>query len=324
MIVADLINDMLFPVMIDNRCRAPSHPEGGGVYRTKNPSMACTKLCVFSLTTFVLCLLVGCGAAKTSGAQRRQKAKEFHLRAQERTGLLVPMYVYPADIHKNHAYNRLLDLKRSYETVPLWVILNPASGPGKQVDDNYIKAIDRLVGAGCVVLGYVTTSYGKRPAADVQGDINRWLTMYPRIQGIFFDEMIYEDSDAGARYQAALNQFAHDAGCWPTVANPGADTPGRYFAAGAADVIVIHEGGSWPKEERLKGDYFGGYADYPPSTRAILIYSQPNIDRDALDMMRKYARWIYVTEAEYRQGDPKASNPWDRLSKHVDLIFSQL
>jgi spherulation-specific family 4 protein len=286
--------------------------------------MTCTKFCLLSLIAFVPCLFLGCGVAKPSGAQRRQKAKEFHLRAQERTGLLVPMYVYPADIHKNHAYNRLIDLKRRYETVPVWVIVNPASGPGEQVDDNYTKTIDRLLGAGCVVLGYVPTSYAKRPTAEVQGDINRWLTMYPRSQGIFFDEMIYEDSDAGVRYQAALNQYAHDAGCWPTVANPGADTPGRYFAAGAADVIVIHEGGSWPKEERLKGDYFGGYADYPPFTRAILIHSQPNINRDALGMMRKYARWIYVTEAEFRQDDPKASNPWDRLSKHVDLIFSQL
>lgn len=272
----------------------------------------------------VLFLLLALGAGKPPRAERRQKAQEFHLRAQERTGLLVPMYVYPAGIHKNRAYNRLIDLKRQYETVPIWVIVNPASGPGKQVDGNYTKAIDRLLGAGCVVLGYLTTSYGKRPAADVQKDIDRWLTMYPRIQGIFFDEMIYEDSAAGTKYQAALSQYAHDAGCWPTVANPGADTPGRYFAAGAADVIVIHEGGSVPKEERLKGDYFGGYADYPPFTRAILVYSQLKIDRAAMRMMRKYARWIYVTEAEYRQGDPKASNPWDRLSMHVEDMCRQL
>ena len=273
---------------------------------------------------FIFFLLLALGADKPSRAARRQKAQKFHLRAQERTGLLVPMYVYPADIHKNRAYNRLIDLKRQYETVPIWVIVNPASGPGKEVDGNYTKAIDRLLGAGCVVLGYVTTSYGKRPAADVQKDIDRWLTMYPRIQGIFFDEMIYEDSAAGSKYQAALSQYAHDAGCWPTVANPGADTPGRYFAADAADVIVIHEGGSLPKEERLKGDYFGGYSDYPPFTRAILIYSQRQIDRAAIRMMRKYVRWIYVTEAEYRQGDPKASNPWDRLSMHLEEMCRQL
>ena len=168
--------------------------------------------------------------------------------------MLVPMYVYPENVHKNVSYNRLMELKRRYETLPMWVIINPASGPGEEVDANYTKAINRLRGAGCVVLGYVTTSYGKRAAADVRKDIDQWLEMYPQIHGIFFDEMIYEDTEAGAKYQAALKQYAHDAGCWPTVANPGAGTPGRYFAAAAADVIVVHEGDAWPKEERLKGD----------------------------------------------------------------------
>ena len=158
----------------------------------------------------------------------------------------------------------------------MWVILNPASGPGKAVDANYTKAIDRLIGAGCVVLGYVTTSYGKRPQADVRNHIDLWLKMYPRIQGIFFDEMIYEDTDAGSNYQAALTRYAHDAGCWPTVANPGADTPGRYFAAGAADLIVVHEGDTWPNEVRLKGDYFGGYSDYPPFSRACCFIRRQN------------------------------------------------
>jgi len=125
----------------------------------------------------------------------------------------------------------------------------------------------------------------------VQRDVSRWLKNYPRVQGIFFDEMVYEDTEAGAKYQSALNHLAHDAGFWPTVANPGADTPSRYFAVSAADVIVVHEGNAWPKEERLKGDYFGGYSDYPPFTRGVLVHSQPQLDRSALRMVRKYARW---------------------------------
>src|SRR5262245_183633 len=257
-------------------------------------------------------------------SERRRQAHEFHLRAQERTGLLIPMYVYPENVHKNAAYNRLMDVKRRYETVPMWVIINPASGPGKDVDANYTKAIDRLRGAGCVVLGYVTTSYGKRAAADLHHDIDKWLKMYPNVHGIFFDEMINEDTDAGAKYQTALNQYAHAAGCWPTVANPGADTPGRYFATAAADVIVVHEGDTWPKEEKLKGDYFGGYSDYPPFTRGVLLYSQSTLDKAALRMVRKYSRWVYVTEGLYRRGDPKAANPWDRLSKHLEELCEQL
>ncbi len=263
-------------------------------------------------------------AADDAPADRRQRAHEFHLRAQERTGVLVPMYLYPADIHTNPAYNRLMDIKRRHETVPMWVVVNPASGPGGQVDANYTKAIDRLLGAGCVALGYVPTSYGKRPEAEVRRDIDRWLKLYPRVQGIFFDEMIYEDTAAGAAYQAGLSRYAHAAGCWPTVANPGADTPGRYFAAAAADVIVVHEGDGWPAEGRLKGDYFGGAADHPPFTRGVLVHSQAKLDRAALRTARQYARWVYVTDAPYRPGDPAAANPWDRVSKHLDEICDLL
>ena len=276
-----------------------------------------------TVAAFLFCATAS-AADDSPAALRRQQAKELHLRAQQRTGVLVPMYVYPADIHKNPAYNRLMDLKRQHETVPMWVIVNPASGPGERVDTNYTKAIDRLIGSGCVVIGYVSTSYGKRSEADVRQDIDRWLTLYPRIQGVFFDEMRTEDTEAAATYQGNLNRYAHNLGCWPTVANPGTDTPGRYFATDAADVIVIHEGDSWPKEDRLKGDYFGGYSDYPPFTRGLLLHSQAKLDRTALKMARKYVRWVYVTEAVFRANDPQAANPWDRVSKHLEVLCEQL
>ena len=217
-----------------------------------------------------------------------------------------------------------MEIKRRFETVPIWVIVNPASGPGTRVDANYTKAIDRLIGSGCMVLGYISTNYSKRPEAVVQEEIARWRALYPRIQGVFFDEMIYEDTDAGVKYQTSLNRRAREAGLWPTVANPGTDTPGRYFAAGAADVIVVHEGDAWPREARLKGDYFGGYSDYPPFTRGVLLYGQKALDPVAIRMVRKYARWIYVTEDPYRPGDPKAPNPWDSLSTHLEDLCRQL
>jgi hypothetical protein len=269
-------------------------------------------------------LLLVCASSAEEPALRRERAMQFHLRAQERTGLLIPLYVYPADIHANNVYNRLIEIKRRYETVPIWVVLNPASGPGEGPDANYTKAVDRLQGAGCLVLGYVTVSYGKRKEQDIKADLSAWLKTYPRIQGIFFDEMIYENTDAGAIFMANLNRFAHDAGFWPTVANPGADAPGRYFAADAADVIVVHEGNQWPEEDRLKGDYFGGYSDYPPFTRAVLVHSQPKFDPKLLFMVRKYVRWVYVTDDVYRLKDPNADNPWDTLSQHCEALCDEL
>jgi hypothetical protein len=86
----------------------------------------------------------------------------------------------------------------------------------------------------------------------------------------------------------------------------------------------MHEAEAWPTEAKLKGDYFGGYSDYAPWTRAVLVYSQPKLDQPSLAMVRKYARWIYVTEDVYRIHDPKADNPWDTLSKHLEQMCEQL
>lgn len=304
-----------------SKCRARISAEA--TFFPKYRSLGATMRLI--LGTIACCLLsAGAIAVADDATALQDRAREFHRRSQERTGVLVPMYVYPENIHKNPVYNRLIDLKRRHETVPFWIIVNPASGPGKAVDANYTKAIDRLLGAGCMVLGYVPTSYGKRPVAEVQADLEQWRKLYPRTQGIFFDEMIYEDTDAAVGHQVKLNRVANAQGYWPTVGNPGTDTPGRYFAADAADVIVVHETGDWPTEAKLKGDYFGGYADYPPWSRAVLVHSQSKLDRQALAMVRRYSRWIYVTDDPYRANDPKADNPWDTLSKHLDAICEDL
>lgn len=258
------------------------------------------------------------GTDTSAARERWSRATRFEASASSRAGVLVPMYVYPANIHTNTEFNRLMDLKRRFATVPFRVIVNPASGPGEAVDANYTKAIDRLVGAGCVVLGYVSTEYGKRPAEKVTRDIDRWLAMYPRIHGLFFDEMIYEDSAEAVEKQSRLTRHARSCGLYPLVSNPGTDTPGRYFEADVADTIVVHEGSEWAAEARLKGDFFGGYADHPPQTRGVLVHSLANLDPEQLRMTMRYARWVYVTEAPYRENDPAAANPWDRLSSHLE------
>ncbi len=261
---------------------------------------------------------------EAAARDRWMRSTRFEATASSRAGVLVPIYVYPANIHRNAEFNRLMDLKRRFATVPFRVIVNPASGPGEAVDANFTKAIDRLVGAGCVVLGYVSTSYGRRPAEEATRDIDRWLAMYPRIHGLFFDEMIYEDSPEAVEKQSRLTRHAKSRGLYPLVSNPGTDTPGRYFDADVADTIVIHEGSEWAAEARLKGGFFGGYADHPPQSRGVLVHSLANFDPEQLRMTMRYARWVYITEAPYRVNDPAAANPWDRLSSHLEATCQVL
>lgn len=259
-----------------------------------------------------------------AGRADRNANQQFMLLSNQRTGMLIPLYVYPANIHTNSAYNRLIELKLEHPGVPVCAIVNPASGPGAERDANYVKAIDRLHGAGIVVVGYVSTEYAKRPRADVEQDITRWGELYPRVNGLFLDEMTNDVREAGTAHiahYAALTRAGHAAGYWPVIANPGAATPGDYFDAPAADVIVIHEGNGFPDKTALRGDYFGGNADYPPFRRAGLVHSWESWDDEQFRTLCKYVRWVYVTDDI---DTTPADNPWDRLSAHIETMFQAL
>lgn len=283
-----------------------------------------------------IALLVGfsLGGCLSAQAQEAAAPSPLHPRLLENqlqmqlshqpTGILIPLYLYPADIHTNAAWNRLIELKLEFPTVPVCVIVNPASGPGDDRDANYVKAVDRLYGAGIILVGYVSTEYARRPAADVRRDIARWGDLYPRIHGLFLDEMTNDVEDEGAEHiehYAALTRHAHEQGYWPVIANPGAHTPGAYFDAPAADIIVIHEGRTIPDEPALKGDFFGGYADYPPFTRGVLIHSCPEWNADEFARIAKYTRWVYVTDDVY---ETESDNPWDSLSGHMEQMLRAL
>jgi hypothetical protein len=271
---------------------------------------------------FLITLAIGAPVIAQDAAALVAQHQRFDELARQPTGLLIPLYLYPADIHTNPVYNRLIDLKKLHPRVPVWVILNPATGPGTQVDANYTKAIDRLRGAGVVVLGYVSTEYAKRDIAAVRKDLDTWRTLYPKVQGAFFDEMQNEDTAGAAGRQRQLRDAATARGFWPTVANPGTSTPERYFAADVADVIMVHEGGEYPTEALLKGDYFGGYADYPSWTRCAIVHSRPQFEPQQFAMMKKHVRWVYVTDDMFR--DVTQDNPWDSLSAYLDQQFRAL
>src|SRR4051794_18613488 len=66
------------------------------------------------------------------------------------TELLVPAYFYPKP---GSDWGRL---DAAAKEVTLTAILNPASGPGKVADPNYIKAASNLRAAGGSVVAYVS------------------------------------------------------------------------------------------------------------------------------------------------------------------------
>jgi hypothetical protein len=232
------------------------------------------------------------------------------------TGVVVPMYVYPADIYTNVEYNGLIDTIKEYHDIPTYVVLNPANGAGAVVDGNYTAAIKRVRGSGAEVLGYIATNYTALPIADAKLEVDKWVSLYPTIDGIFIDEQANADSQQEVDYYVELTSYIKK--IFPySMSNPGANCPERYFSNYVSDCIITYENSGWPTESVLKGDYAGGHMDYDYKRRGTLVYNIADYDAETVEMIRKYSGLIYVTE----QNLP---NPWGAVSTHLSDLYKTL
>lgn len=181
-------------------------------------------------------------------------------------------------------------------------IANPASGPGATIDPNYTAAIGAARAAGVHIIGYVHTSYGARPSADVEAEIRLWRDLYG-VDGIFFDEAPgTSDCAALASTYAGWAAVARASDPSAFVAlNPGTDTCASYLDF--ADVLVVFEGtaatfGSWSPPA------WGAAAG--PDRLWTLIYAASSPTDVLAEVRARGVGWAYVT-------DDDLPNPWDTL-----------
>ena len=218
--------------------------------------------------------------------------------------LLVPAYFYPAG--KGSAeWDKLL--AAAGET-PIVAIVNPASGPGRRVDPNYSAIFERAAKARQLTrIGYVTTSYAKRPADEVKAEVDRWLEFYPAIDGIFFDE--HASGAEHVEYQAELYEHVRTARKLKlVVTNPGTTCAEGFVAQPAADAVCLFEG---PKPidaaplpawtARYKADRFAALS--------YQIGSATDMQKLITAAAERKLGYCYVTDAG-------GNNPWNRLPKY--------
>src|SRR5438445_2610080 len=114
-------------------------------------------------------------------------------------GIIIPLYAHTL-------YPGIVSTKAAHPSVDFIVILNPSSGPGTAPQASFTSAITAMKAAGIKVLGYVFTSYGTRPIASVEADIDKYVTFYPDIIGINFDE--FATSAGQEAYYGSINTYA--------------------------------------------------------------------------------------------------------------------
>ena len=186
------------------------------------------------------------------------------------------------------------------------IVFNPESGPGTAADPAYTQVIAQAQAAGIVMVGYVATSYGARPEADVIADINRYYDFYT-LSGIYFAEGPM-DSDCTAM-EAMYHRMsdavrARDAQAYLAVGTRFCPTYITFFD------MMVQFARNW-------NEYQTDYA--PPSWMPAnspqrfvhFVHSVPPGDASAAlsRAVANGAGWVFITD----QSDP---NPWSVLPSY--------
>lgn len=133
--------------------------------------------------------------------------------------IAIPAYKYPETWKPSDPYWDSI-INAGSTKVPL-LVMNPNSGPGNAVSNDYVVTMQKAKAAGIRMVGYVRTGYGTKSEKDVFAEIDSWYSMYgDYISGIFFDEV--KDSPDTLCYMSVINNYVkrkHNNGL--TIANPG-------------------------------------------------------------------------------------------------------
>jgi hypothetical protein len=224
-----------------------------------------------------------------------------------RLRLLVPAYFYPA----GDGLKEWQKLGAAAKEVSVVAIVNPASGPGTKIDENYRTATAAARKNGVTLIGYVSTSYGKRPIADVKADIDRWIEFYPDVQGFFFDEQA-SGKDLVNYYAELATHARKKINKALLVANPGTICAEEYLKKETADVFCVFENFKGFEEYKCPA-----WAEKMSTDRfATLPYAVAKSDQMGkyVEKAAKGFGYVYVT-------DDDGDNPWDRLPVYwADLV----
>jgi hypothetical protein len=199
--------------------------------------------------------------------------------------IALAMYVDPSDPAWAQA-------KMAAPTVSL-LIANPNSGPGTTVDASYTQAIAAAHAVGQIVVGYVHTSYGARPIAQVEADVDTWYALYPSVDGIFSDETSTDPTNVTPYYKPIYDYVKAKSGARVVVINPGTATSESYMQA--SDIVMSFE------------DVYANYvnavtpswvASYPRARfwHIVLSASQAQMTNAVTLARQRNAGFVYVTD----------------------------
>ncbi len=217
-------------------------------------------------------------------------------------GTIFPFYIYPTPA----AIQPLIDTANEYPDVPIWVILDPATGPGTQVDQNYVNAVTQFRAAGINLLGYVNTNYGKRSKTLVENDIKTWINFYGP-DGIFLDLMAVNHP-----YYSSITAYAKGLGIQMVVGNPGTNI--NQSAGNDVDITNIFENNFLPTP---LSQFSNWYNAFPPSALSLICYNISSLPTSFITQAAQYFGWIFIT-------DDNDADPYDAYPTYFNSFIQLL
>lgn len=164
--------------------------------------------------------------------------------------ILVPAYFYPGVDGNGNGQDDWKDMAGAAGRVGITAIMNPQSGSGSEINQDYVTAVNTLRHNGGVVIGYLSTSQGKRPMEDLKQEIKNYIEWYG-VDGFFFDEMptsytmgqlnLTQKREVYRFYGKLfdyVNEFEDHS---YVIGNPGNLTEERFLNLPAADALVTLE-----------------------------------------------------------------------------------
>ncbi|MDO5619256.1 spherulation-specific family 4 protein [Kocuria sp.] len=227
---------------------------------------------------------------------------------------------YQSDPSLDHWATTLAD-----ESSVGFVIINPNSGPGDDVSEDWQQQVRLAKGAGATVLGYVSTDYanagiardGSRDPNTILREIRQYVGWYG-IDGIFLDEVSNGWSEAQVDdhiwYQKLVSTVRDNFPELVVVGNPGVNTRVEY--AEIFDVLVTFENTAEAyldsSVSQLRPDH---YRTFPDAMFWHMIHDVEGPDQ-AEAVLEKASRagvgHLYVTDdSNAHAPDEMWGNPYD-------------
>lgn len=201
--------------------------------------------------------------------------------------------VFPVYFYDPGTWSSLASLKTRGK---FYVVVNPASGPGEFVDENYTRFIMELRRHHKIPVGYIHTEWGKRDIDEVKGDVDRWLELYPKIRGFFIDEVATSRQEL-PYYSELISYIKSKNPGFKVVLNPGAKPDRAYFKL--ANLVIVYEDSFDSLSEMIKAG--------PRGKSGCIVYG---VSRDEVNEVvrraKKVCKYLFVT-------DGSGANPYDHI-----------